>query len=103
MGEYQLQKEESLRIVSPVLYRRMIDIFKKYNIHPYDAHGFIKKSHSGFELSIKLADSFSEVGRTIISDKQAFEPDEEVSEFFKETAESCKNRLIQEYFKMIKL
>jgi len=103
LGEYQLQKEESLRIVSPVLYRRMIDIFKKYNIHPYDAHGFIKKSHSGFELSIKLADSFSEVGRTIISDKQAFEPDEEVSEFFKETAESCKNRLIQEYFKMIKL
>lgn len=102
MGEFKLQKEESLRIAAPNVYRRMIDTFEKYNIHPYDAHGTVIKKQEGLEITLRLS-NFTEIAKSEISFEQAQQPDEELSCFFEQAAEKCKNQLITDYFKMIKL
>ncbi|MED3574946.1 hypothetical protein [Cytobacillus praedii] len=103
MGEFKLQKEESLRISAPNVYKRMIETFEKYNIHPYDAHGTVIKTQEGLEITLRLTNHFTEIAHTKISLDQAQHPDEEISFFFEQAAEKCKNQLITDYFKMIKL
>ncbi|KOP82758.1 hypothetical protein AMS60_09905 [Bacillus sp. FJAT-21945] len=103
MGEFKLQKEESLRIAAPNVYRRMIETFEKYNIHPYDAHGTVIKTQEGLEITLRLSNHFNEIAKTEISFEQAQRPDKELSCFFEQAAEKCKNQLITDYFKMIKL
>ncbi|WP_102275261.1 hypothetical protein [Cytobacillus massiliigabonensis] len=103
MGEFKLQKEESIRIAAPILYRRMIETFEKYNIHPYDAHGTVIKTQDCLEITIRHSNSFTEIARTEISFEQALQPDEKLTCFFEQAAEKCKNQLITDYFKMIKL
>lgn len=81
----------------------MHETFSKYNLHPYDTESSIVKSQDGLDVTVKLAGSQSKLATTHISTKQAQQPDEEVIRFFESTAEECKNLLIKNYFKMIKL
>lgn len=103
MGELPLHEEESLRIRAPRVYARMIETFSKYNLHPYDAEATVIQNDNGLDISVKLAGSLTNLGSKHISMKQAEEPDDEVNAFFETSAEECKNLLIKNYFKMIKL
>lgn len=103
MGELPLYEEESLRIAAPNVYERMIETFSKHNLHPYDTEGTVIKKEDGFDISLRLAGSSTSVGTKHISLTQAEKPDEEVTNFFETSAEECKNLLIKNYFKMIKL
>ncbi|MFE8697516.1 hypothetical protein ACFYKT_14325 [Cytobacillus sp. FJAT-53684] len=103
MGEHQLEREESLRIAAPNVYRRMVETFEKHNIHPYDAQGSVIKKKEGLDVTLRLSNSFSEVAKTHISFEQVKEPDTELTDFFEQAAEKCKKQLITDYYKMIKL
>lgn len=103
MGELPLYEEESLRIAAPNLYDRMIETFSKYNLHPYDAQGTVMKKGDGLDISLRLAGSNTSIATKHISLGQAEQPDEEITAFFETSAEECKNLLIKNYFKMIKL
>lgn len=103
LGELPLYEEESLRIAAPNLYNKMLESFSKYNLHPYDTESSVIKNQNGMDITIKLAGSQSMLATTKITAKQANEPDEEVISFFESSAEKCKNLLIKNYFKMIKL
>lgn len=103
MGEFKLQKEQSLRIAAPNVYKKMIETFEKYNIHSYDAQGTVIKTQEGLEITLRLSNHYTKIAQTKISFDQAQQPDEELSYFFEQAAEKCKNQLITDYFKMIKL
>lgn len=103
MGEPQLQKVQSLRFAAPNVYQTMVETFKKFNIHPYDAQGTIIATKEGFDITIKSVTTSSEIAKISISREQAKKPDEKVNNFFEEAAEKCKSQLITDYFKMIKL
>ena len=103
MGEFQLEKEQSLRFAAPHVYQTMVDSFKKYNIHPYDAIGTIKTAKNGYDITIKSANHFSEIATITISEEQAMVPDSETVNLFEEAAKKCKSLLISDYYKMIKL
>lgn len=103
LGELPLYEEESLRIAAPKLYGKMMETFSKYNLHPYDTEGSVLKKENGMDVTLKLAGSHSVVSTTYLSKKQIEQPDDEVERFFETSAEECKNLLIKNYFKMIKL
>ncbi|WP_035446122.1 hypothetical protein [Bacillus sp. UNC41MFS5] len=96
-------EEKLLRFAAPALYQQMADTFSSYHIHPYDIHGTLKKNESGYEVTLRFSQSFSQVMTTQVSFEQAMVPDAEVVQFFVEAAEKCKSLLISNYYKMIKL
>jgi hypothetical protein len=96
-------EEKLVRFSAPVLYKTMAETFSKFNIHPYDIHGTVIKNETGYEITLRFSQSFSQRVSTQVSFEQAMHPDEEVIHFFKETAEKCKSLLISDYYKMIKL
>lgn len=103
MGELPLYEEESLRFAAPKLYGKMMETFSKYNLHPYDTESSALKKEDGMDITLKLAGSNSVVATTHLTRKQIEQPDEDVVSFFETSAEECKNLLIKNYFKMIKL
>lgn len=103
MGEFPLNEEESLRFTAPKVYDQMVETFSKHKIHPFDTEATVVQKDGRMAISIKLAGGASELASTTISLNQAKEPDEEVVSFFETSAEECKNLLIKNYFKMIKL
>lgn len=103
MGELPLHEEESLRIGAPRLYERMMEAFSKHRIHPFDTEGKVVKKKDRIHITLTLAGSTSPLATKEFTLQQAKEPDQEVISFFEGTAEECKNLLIKNYYKMIKL
>ncbi|MEH7225140.1 hypothetical protein V7112_15120 [Bacillus sp. JJ1566] len=103
MGKKDAIEEKLLRFAAPNLYQKMVDTFFEYNIHSYDIYATVVKQEEGYDLTLRFSQSFSQSVTAFISFEQANDPDEEIASFFKETAEKCKNQLISDYYKMIKL
>ncbi|THE12734.1 hypothetical protein E1I69_10085 [Bacillus timonensis] len=103
MGKKDVIEEKLLRFAAPNLYQKMVDVFSSYNIHSYDIHATVVKQEKGYDLTLRFSQSFSQSVTTFVSFEQAKDPDEEFISFLKETAEKCKNQLISDYYKMIKL
>jgi hypothetical protein len=103
IGEKAIVKEAMLRFAAPNLYKEMIDVFSRFHIHPFDVHGTISQNKIGdYELSLRFSEEYSKSTTTVLTEEQVKNPDDEVIQFFKETAEKCKNQLISDYFKMVK-
>jgi len=103
MSKSPALEEKLLRFAAPALYQQMADTFSSYHIHPYDIHGTVKKNESGYEVTLRFSQSFSQAMTTQVSFEQAIVPDADVVQFFAEAAEKCKSLLISNYYKMIKL
>ena len=102
MNKKDVIEERLLRFSAPNLYEKMVEIFSRYNIHSYDVYSTVIKDEQGYELVLRFSDAFSQSVTKKISFEQAENPDEEMIEFFKDTAEKCKSQLISDYYKMIK-
>jgi hypothetical protein len=103
MSEKSILEEKLLRFAAPALYKKMAETFSSFNIHPYDIQGTVIKNETGFEVTLRFSNSFSQSSATLVSIEQALNPDAEVVQFFEEVAEKCKSLLISDYFKMIKI
>ncbi|WP_449538791.1 hypothetical protein [Ferdinandcohnia sp. Marseille-Q9671] len=103
MGKKEAIEEKLLRFAAPVLYQKMVETFSEYNIHSYDIYATTVKQEKGYDVTLRFSQSFSQSVTTFVSFEQAQKPDDKIDSFFKETAEKCKNQLISDYFKMIKV
>lgn len=103
MNDKTQLEERLLRFAAPQIYQKMVEIFASFNIHSYDVHGTVLKKENGLEVKLRFAANFFQEATAHFSFEQALNPDEEVTQFFKETAEKCKSQLIADYYKMIKL
>jgi hypothetical protein len=103
MSNPQELEEKLLRFAAPELFKQLTDIFSSYHIQPYDIHGTVKKDETGYDITLRFSQSFSQSISTHVSFEQAMNPDEQVEHFFKEAAEKCKSLLISDYYKMIRL
>ncbi|MDR4888011.1 hypothetical protein RGU12_10675 [Fredinandcohnia sp. QZ13] len=103
MGKKDVIEEKLLRFAAPNLYQKMVDVFSSYNIHSYDIYATVVKQEKGYDLTLRFSQSFSQSVTALVTFEQAKNPDEEITDFLKETAEKCKNQLISDYYKMIKL
>lgn len=96
-------EERLLLFAAPALYKRMVETFSTFHIHPYDVQGSVLKNEDGFDLTLRFSSNFSQSVTTHVGFEQAMNPDDEVTQFFEETAEKCKSQLISDYFKMVKM
>lgn len=98
-----MNQELSLRIAAPKLYEKMTEVFARYHIHPYDAQGTVKKNSRGLDVNLRFASAHTPSMTIHINMDQAKKPDEDVTRFFEQAAEKCKEQLVADYFKMIKM
>ncbi|MCM2532024.1 hypothetical protein NDK43_05995 [Neobacillus pocheonensis] len=96
-------EERLLRFAAPALYQRMVETFSTFHIHPYDVQATIFKNESGFDVTLRFSNDFSQTVTIDLKNEQVAQPDEDVTRFFEEAAAKCKSTLIADYYKMIKL
>lgn len=96
-------EERLLLFAAPALYKRMVERFSTFHIHPYDVQATVVKNEDGFDLTLRFSSNFSQSVTTHVGFELAMNPDDQVTRFFEETAEKCKSQLISDYYKMVKM
>ncbi|PGS78522.1 hypothetical protein COC69_15100 [Bacillus cereus] len=81
MLENNIAKEESFRIKLPTLYKKMLEVFQKYHIHPFDIQGTIIKKDKGYDVIIRFSPLFSNTAKTFITFEKMMYPDEGATRF----------------------
>ncbi|MGO4886423.1 hypothetical protein ACJ2A9_01580 [Anaerobacillus sp. MEB173] len=102
MSEANGHKELPLRIATPTLYNKLVETLEPYHIHPFDIQGTVMRKEDGLDVTLRYSQSFSQSETAHFNNDQVEHPDEDVTEFFKATAERCKTQLIKDYYKMMK-
>ena len=92
-----------LRVSAPALYNEMVKVAEQFNVQPYDLHAQLIKKNDGYELKILFSYGFSQTASITVSHEQLNKPDEVIIHFFNQTAEDCKQHLIKDYFKILKV
>lgn len=94
--------EKPMRMVAPALYQQLVSIFDEFHIHPYDIKANVKQKKEGLEILLRYGETFSKGQSRYFRQQDIEEQNSTVKSFFKETAESCKETLIADYYKMMK-
>lgn len=98
-----MAEERILRYAEPTLYKKMIEIFSFYHIHPYDIQATIKKEEKGYELLLKFPNHSTGIKTWLpYNYNQVFHFDEEARKFFEKAADACRSLLMAEYNKTTK-
>ncbi|KWZ78736.1 hypothetical protein [Heyndrickxia coagulans] len=96
------QQEKPLFSVPPPLYHTFMQTFELHHIHLYDADPAGVEKENGIEVVLRYGDRFQHETRKCFSFSDIENKAPEVAEFFKQAAESCKEVLIADYYKMMK-
>ena len=97
------EKQKALRVVSPKLFNYITKILEEANIHPYDIQASSIKTKNGLQVFIQYGENFTQSQSAYFSFKSVEMLDDEIFHFVKEIAESCKETMIADYFKMMKM
>lgn len=102
--EKQLTKErpQSLRVVSPLLYQSILIELEKQNIHSYDVQIDAVKGNKGIHIILKYGESFTHQKEQSFTNHAIEKNSSEIAEFVKKAGETCKEVMINEYFKMMR-
>ncbi|MFZ3577281.1 hypothetical protein [Virgibacillus sp. DJP39] len=101
--EKENQSERSLRSVSPQLYSLLVTELEKVHIHPYDIQANATEKETGYQLLIRFGNDFSHKESVFFSFESIENEDNNVTEFIKNIGETCKQAMIADYYKMIKM
>lgn len=98
-----MTEERILRFAKPALYKKMIEIFSAYHIHPCDVHATIKKDEDGYELSLLFPANNGKQMTTRLCPEKDNHFDQKLTSFFEKAAAESKSLLMSHYYRMIKL
>src|SRR5690625_1355945 len=102
MGEKgKNQTMRPLRIISPKLYTLIIGEFETYNIHSYDLMIEGEKKDKGIQIRILFGEHFAHTETEFFSFESIEKMSDELIQFIKSAAETCKETMIADYFKMM--
>lgn len=96
-------EQQALRAVSPKLFRYITEVLDESNIHPYDIQASTIKTDAGLQVFIQYGENFKQSQSQLFSYESIERLDNEVHEFVTEIAASCKETMIADYFKMMKM
>lgn len=97
-----MAEERLLRFAEPSIYKKMIETFSSYQIHPHDVQATMKKDEKGFELFLRFPANKGSQIKTYLPSSQGKHFEEEMRKFFEKAAETCRSLLIKESYKMMK-
>lgn len=93
-------KNELLQIAYPNLYEKLIEFLLIFNIHSYDVRATCRSIDDKIEIKIKFGDGFANKRMELFS-KDELGRSGRFESFCEEIAETCKETLIADYFKMV--
>lgn len=99
----KLQRERPLRVMLPTFYNYLIMELEKECIHAYDIQANAVESKTGYVIHIFYGQGFTQTSSNFFSHSSIENVDESVKEYIKTIAEKCKQVMIADYFKMMKM
>lgn|SRR5690625_2329474 len=90
--------EKPLRMISPEIYNHIISEVKDYNIHSYDLLVNGIKKENGMQIILRFGENFAREQTKLLSLKVLEEKGDELTNFIRSTAETCKKAMIDDYF-----
>lgn len=96
-------EQQALRAVSPKLYNYITEILEESNIHPYDIQTSTIKTDEGLQVFVQYGENFKQSQSSFFSFETINNLDSEINDFTKEIADACKEAMIADYFKMMKM
>mgnify|MGYP001289209612 CR=1 FL=1 len=102
MSESNEQRYRSLMIVSPKLYRYITDgLEEEYRIHSYDLKLLGKKVENGIEVIVRHGEYFDHEVTHFFKTEEIEEGHPSLDTFIKETGDTARKVLIDNYFKIM--
>ncbi|WP_404452293.1 hypothetical protein LG329_18285 [Virgibacillus necropolis] len=95
--------ERSIRAIAPELYANIISELENAHIHPYDIQANAVKEDGGYKLIIRFGEDFAHTESEFFSFQSIERMDTDLTEFVKKIGEACKQVMIQDYYKMMKM
>lgn len=93
---------QPLMILSPNLYQQLIDSLETENIHSFDIEAYGLKTKDHLEVEVRFGEEYQKVMKETFPLAILKEESEEYLNFCKNVGETCKEIMIQDYFKMVK-
>lgn len=97
------EQEVSLRIVLPDLYKDIVDKLKEQHIHAYDIQASAVKKENGFEVFIRFGEGFTQKQSQYFTYEAIEKTDQAITNFVEGIGKACKEIMIADYFKMMKM
>ncbi|PWU66721.1 MULTISPECIES: hypothetical protein [Gracilibacillus] len=88
---------------SPFLYQQLLDTIQKENLHSFDIDAHVIKGNHHIEIEIYFGENFQHVTKQSFPVKILEERDQDYLNFCTKIGQTCKETMIQDYFKMMKL
>jgi hypothetical protein len=95
-------KAMPLRFVKPEYYRMLLRELEVYHLHPFDVHASAIAAEDELTIVIRYGDRAVWKCQSLLGE-DANAAEGAIADFFRETAEDCKNTLIADYYKMMKV
>ncbi|WP_019378444.1 hypothetical protein [Virgibacillus halodenitrificans] len=96
--------QQPLRILMPELYQYIIEYLEEqHNIHSYDIQVFGMKQKVGLQLSFAFGEDYSHQEKKTFSLEQFHNKEKDIKPFIEEFGEKCKETMIADYYKMMKM
>ncbi|MBP2258534.1 hypothetical protein [Virgibacillus alimentarius] len=99
----QASSERMMRIVSPNLYNHVTAELEKMNIHSYDIEANVIEEDSGLQVIVRFGEGFTQERSQLFSYDTVTALDKDIDTFIKSIGEDCKQIMIADYFKMMKM
>lgn len=93
---------QPLMMLSPYLYQQLTDILEKENIHSFDIEAYGLKLKDHLEVEVRFGEAYQKAMKETFPLAVLKEKNEEYLNFCKNIGETCKEIMIQDYFKMVK-
>lgn len=95
--------EQPIRMVFPELYDFLNTELEKLHIHSYDYQATIAEKKDGYEIFLRFGEGFTQTLSRFFGYEVIEEKGQDLLDFIQLMGESCKNILVADYFKMMKM
>lgn len=96
-------KEQPIQIISPKLYRLILNELENLHIHPYDMQVSGVKEENGVQLIFRFGDGYAHSASQFFSNEVIEDENPELKKFVQHVGEEGKKTMIADYFKMMKM
>ncbi len=96
-------EEQPLILAFPDANARVLEQFALLHLHPYDVKAGVIAADGGFELTLYYGEGWTRRKQRFFELEALETPSDALTAFSLETAEACKQALIADYYKMMKL
>src|SRR5699024_7820567 len=97
------EKQRMLRAVSPDLFDEITSELEKYNIHLNDIQANVIKKEDGLEVIVLFGENFNQPRSQFFTNESVEAQYDDIQRFAYDIAEVCKEVMIADYFKMMKM